>query len=314
MVKRAGNNYWAVESKSYMKHFQSRCNDGIEQQLHWFLSDCENAKDEPPDLKLWTCFQSSSFVGTELTLLMTQFYLNGDWPNYLLYRKLVQNLYEKIVEWVLAVKPWDNHGNAFHSLQLGMVNQVVLPLLLGGDSTKSLPTFQLLLNNPLGTSTGFRPDLTETFSLMVKHKLEQTSLPIIERFEPENIYDYLAWRYRYCLKPSNEVDYALSLIPEELIAYHMMRGSSVDSNLLNDKHFIQLESALSAIRTGEVAHLDSSLLKEAINKVSELELSAYGEMGVEKVSLNSILGITKLSDPQFKSGWRWLGKVKRLLG
>jgi hypothetical protein len=283
--------YWVVESKSYMKHFQERCKGQFEPQIHRFLSDCVKAKGDSPHFKLWTCFQSSCFLGTELNLQLTQFYLKGDWLNYLTYRQLIEKVYGKIFEWVSAVLPWDSDGVALKSLRLGLINQIVLPLVLSGDKTQSLSTFQVFLDNPAGTSTGFRPDLTEIFLLMVKHKLAQTALPPIERFEPGNVYEHLAWRYKYCLKPSNEVDYALALIPEELIAYHMMRGTNVDMSLLSDGNFKHMQTALDIIRHGEAGKLQVPLLIDALHQVSELEYSAYQEIGEKTIRLDTMLDL-----------------------
>ncbi len=285
------NNYWLIESNNYMKVFHQRLEGRFEDKLKKLIENCLKSKNEAPYLKLWTCFQDSSFVGNEITLLLAQLYHNEKWSEYLAYRYLLDAVYIKVFEWVLMAEKLQKDGVATEALSLGLINQVVLPLQLGAAKTESLPVFQSLLNNPVGTSTGFRPDLTETFKQMVDHKLSNTPLPVIDRFEASTVYEYLAWRYKYCIKPSNEVDFALALMPEELIAYHLMRRTNVDKSLLEDPQFVRMQAALDTIRNGNPAPLQPQLLIDALNHVSELEQQAYREIGEETTPLNKILAI-----------------------
>jgi len=297
------DNYWVTKSNSYMKHFHERCEVKFEEELQRYAEDCKEAEGDEPHLKLWQCFQGSSSLGHEISLQLAQFYLKDDWPNYLSHRTLMAVLYNKIVEWTLATDRHVKNDYALQTLSISMINQVVLPLLLGTNKTECLPTFQFFLEKPVGTCTGFRPDLTETFKQMVGHKLANTPLPIIERFEVGAVYEYLSWRYKYCTKPSNEVDYALALIPEEMIAYHVMRGTDVDTSLLGDPQFVRMQAALNAIRNGEVAPLQPQLLIDALNQVSDLEKKAYQELGEKHIPLNELLAIPQSSKKAEKPGF-----------
>lgn len=285
------NNCWVTESNSYMKEFKRRCEERFEDRLQQFIENCINSKTEVTHLKLWTCFQDSSFLGHEISLQLTQYYLKGDWPNYLAYRELIALLYNKIIEWALITDKHVKNDYAIQTLSISMINQVVLPLLLGTNKIECLPTFQFILAKPIGTCTGFRPDLTKIFQQMVEYKLANAPLPVIARFETEVIYDYLGWRYKYCIKPSNGTDFALALMPEELIAYHLMRGTDVDQSLLVDPQFERMQAALDAIRRGEAAPLQPPLLIDAMNQVSELEQQAYQELGEKITPLNQLLGV-----------------------
>ncbi|MDZ7903645.1 MAG: hypothetical protein U5L01_14355 [Rheinheimera sp.] len=159
-------------------------------------------------------------------------------------------MHDKIFEWISQIDRHEKNDYSFETMSIGMINHSVAPLVLGGENRlDSLPAFIKLLANPIGRSTPFRPDLTETFELMVNHKLNKSVLPVIERFEVEGVYEHLAWRYKYCVKASNGVDFGLALVPEELIAYHWMRDSEVEQRLLIDETFLnKIQQALDAIR------------------------------------------------------------------
>jgi len=132
---------WLTESNSYMKVFHQRLEGRFEDKLNKLIENCLKSKNEAPHLKLWTCFQDSSFVGNELTLLLAQLYHNEKWSEYLAYRYLLDAVYGKVFEWVLMTKKLQKDGVATEALSLGLINQVVLPLQLGTSKTENLPIF-----------------------------------------------------------------------------------------------------------------------------------------------------------------------------
>lgn len=273
--------FWLQDSESYMKNFRQRSLVSFNNKLEKFIDDCLEAHSDSAKLKLWHCFQGSASLCHEISLQLTHSYLNGNWHEYLVFRKLMIVMHDKIFEWISQIDRHEKNEYSFETMSIGMINHSVLPLVLGGNRLDSLPAFIKLLANPIGRSTPFRPDLTETFELMVNHKLNKSVLPVIERFEVEGVYEHLAWRYKYCVKASNGVDFGLALVPDELIAYHLMRESEVEQRLLIDEHFVKIQQALDAIRNEKTRGLAIPKLVEALTQLSIVEKLAYETLEVD---------------------------------
>ena len=296
----AKEKYWIQESKSYFKEFQGRLGKNLEANIARYTGFIDElaAKSEPD---LGRAAMNAGFLGYEVSLLMTDSYCKSDWPNYLCYRTLATTLNLKLITWtVLEFKSKSSEYSDFmiENLSAGAIIQgCTLPLILEGDEIALNILLQTMDYMDAPFHMAFSEKIAPFYRDLILFKLGLGPKTEFDVFAAEKRYEYLAWRYKFALKPSKNVDFQMGLVPDELITDYLIHDRNVEAEFMRDPHFVRLQGALDAIRSGQAAQLQHEGLKVAIAKLSKLNLDDELELNLDSHIFQLIR--TSVGQPQF---------------
>jgi hypothetical protein len=274
---------WCDDSKSYINGFKERLKDSFDKMLSEFSNTVNKdlaEKDDPVDVVAGLAI-NSSFLNYELSLKMADHYINEKYLEYALYRGLVHEMSKKIMDWLSIVDEIDGGDWGFVGLCTDMLIDVELPIAISLKDEAALKIYQRLIEGyDTSDAFSFTPELTQEFRVMVNWGLGLEEISSLVRFEPDQISDYLQFRYKRCFSRKHSVSHAFALVPEELIAYYGFHGNSIPNSLADDTHFSAIQGALDVISSGEKAAFDSdrlcSVLKDMIN-LEQITLDTLGK-------------------------------------